>query len=178
VHLVSGPVALPCPPGVQRVSVQTAREMHDAVFQVADTATVIVKAAAVADFRPAVEEREKVKKDRAGLSLELIRNPDILYELGQSRKAGQILVGFAAESSDLEAEGRKKLATKNLDLIAVNNICSDTTGFESDTNQILLIDGEGKVLLPMTGKEQTADMIWDRVVALRRQRQDQSGGGR
>ncbi|MGB5231337.1 MAG: bifunctional phosphopantothenoylcysteine decarboxylase/phosphopantothenate--cysteine ligase CoaBC [Desulfoprunum sp.] len=178
VHLVSGPVALPCPAGVRRVSIQTAREMHAAVSQLADAASVIVKAAAVADFRPAVEEREKVKKDRAGLSLELSRNPDILHELGQTKKEGQILVGFAAESSNLEAEGRKKLATKNLDLIAVNNICSDSTGFECDTNQILLIDREREVLLPMIGKEQTADMIWDRVVELRRQRQEMSGGGR
>jgi len=171
-------VALPCPAGVRRGSIQTAREMHAAVSQLADAASVIVKAAAVADFRPAVEEREKVKKDRAGLSLELSRNPDILHELGQTKKEGQILVGFAAESSNLEAEGRKKLATKNLDLIAVNNICSDSTGFECDTNQILLIDREREVLLPMTGKEQTADMIWDRVVELRRQRQEMSGGGR
>ncbi|MBB5346571.1 bifunctional phosphopantothenoylcysteine decarboxylase/phosphopantothenate--cysteine ligase CoaBC [Desulfoprunum benzoelyticum] len=176
VHLISGPVALPCPPGVERVSVQTAREMHAAVFQLAEKASIIVKAAAVADFRPAVEEREKVKKDKAGLSLQLSRNPDILYELGRNRKEGQVLVGFAAESSNLQAEGRKKLATKNLDLIAVNNINSDTTGFECDTNQILLIDRERDVLLPMTGKEQTADMIWDRVVDLLGKRRDKSGG--
>ena len=177
VHLVSGPVALPCPPGVERVSVQTAREMHAAVFELAETASVIIKAAAVADSRPAVEEQEKVKKDRAGLSLQLSRNPDILYELGRNRKEGQILVGFAAESSNLQAEGRKKLATKNLDLIAVNNICSDTSGFECDTNQILLIDREREDLLPMTSKEQTADMIWDRVVDLRGRRRESSGGG-
>ena len=176
VHLVSGPVALPCPPGVERVSVQTAREMHVAVFQLAEHASVIIKAAAVADFRPAVEEQEKVKKDRTGLSLQLSRNPDILYDLGRSRKEGQILVGFAAESSNLQAEGRRKLATKNLDLIAVNNICSDTSGFECDTNQILLIDREREDLLPMTSKEQTADMIWDRVVYLRGQRRESSGG--
>ena len=176
VHLVSGPVALPCPPGVERVSVQTAREMHAAVFLLAEQASVIIKAAAVADFRPAVEEQEKVKKDRTGLSLQLSRNPDILYDLGRSRKEGQILVGFAAESSNLQAEGRRKLATKNLDLIAVNNICSDTSGFECDTNQILLIDREREDLLPMTSKEQTADMIWDRVVYLRGQRRESSGG--
>jgi phosphopantothenoylcysteine decarboxylase/phosphopantothenate--cysteine ligase len=177
VYLVSGPVSLPCPPGVERVSVQTAREMHAAVFQLAEKASVIVKAAAVADFRPSVEEQEKVKKDRAGLSLQLSRNPDILYELGRNRKEGQILVGFAAESSNLQAEGRRKLATKNLDLIAVNNICSDTSGFECDTNQILLIDREREDLLPMTSKEQTADMIWDRVVDLRGRRRDNGGGG-
>jgi phosphopantothenoylcysteine decarboxylase/phosphopantothenate--cysteine ligase len=177
VHLVSGPVALPCPPGVERVSVQTAREMHAAVFQLAEQASVIIKAAAVADFRPAVEEQEKVKKDRTGLSLQLSRNPDILYDLGRSRKEGQILVGFAAESSNLQAEGRRKLATKNLDLIAVNNICSDTSGFECDTNQILLIDREREDLLPMTSKEQTADMSWDGVVDLRGQRRESSGGG-
>jgi phosphopantothenoylcysteine decarboxylase/phosphopantothenate--cysteine ligase len=170
VQLVSGPVSLACPPGVRRFSVQTAREMHAEVFRHSEESSIIVKAAAVADFRPAVEEPEKVKKGKIQPELLLLQNPDILYELGQKKKDSQILVGFAAESANLEAEGRKKLAAKNLDMIAVNNICAENTGFECDSNQILLIDREEMQLLPMTGKEQTADMIWDRIVELRQRK--------
>ncbi len=164
VLLVSGPVSLPCPFGVRRISVRTAGEMADVVLGIAAESSIIVKAAAVADFRPASEQPEKVKKERIQLTLPLVQNPDILYELGRRKLPGQILLGFAAESSNLEEEGRKKLERKNLDLIAVNNICSAETGFESDNNQILLIDRKGSRLLPMTSKEHTADMIWDEVV--------------
>jgi len=166
VLLVSGPVSLACPFGVQRIDVKTAREMADVVWQHAPESSIIVKAAAVADFRPATEQSEKVKKDRVKPEISLIQNPDILYELGRKKLPGQILVGFAAESSNLEEEGRRKLERKNLDMIAVNNICSTETGFESNRNQILLIDNEGSRLLPMTSKEHTADLIWDRVVAI------------
>ena len=164
VQLVSGPVSLACPAGVQRVSVQTARQMHEEVLRRFEWSSIVVKAAAVADFRPAVEQPQKMKKDQIEKEMQLLQNPDILHELGQRKKAGQILVGFAAESANLEEEGRKKLARKNLDMIAVNNICAENTGFECDSNQILLIDRDQARLLPMTGKEQTADMIWDRVV--------------
>ena len=164
VQLVSGPVSLACPAGVQRVSVQTARQMHEEVLSRFEWSSIVVKAAAVADFRPAVEQPQKMKKDQIEKEMQLLQNPDILNELGQRKKEGQILVGFAAESANLEAEGRKKLARKNLDMIAVNNICAENTGFECDSNQILLIDRDQARLLPMTGKEQTADLIWDRVV--------------
>jgi phosphopantothenoylcysteine decarboxylase/phosphopantothenate--cysteine ligase len=164
VQLVSGPVSLACPVGVQRVSVQTARQMHEEVLHRFEWSSIVVKAAAVADFRPAVEQQQKMKKDQIEKEMHLLQNPDILHELGRRKKEGQILVGFAAESANLEEEGRKKLARKNLDMIAVNNICSENTGFECDSNQILLIDRNQARLLPMTGKEQTADMIWDRVV--------------
>lgn len=170
VQLVSGPVSLACPSGVNRISVQTAREMHAEVFRLFKETSIVVKAAAVADFRPAVEQAEKVKKEQIQPELFLAQNPDILYELGQMRNDKQILIGFAAESANLEIEGRKKLARKNLDIVAVNNICSENTGFECDSNQILLIDREEMRLLPMTGKEQTADMIWDRVVELKQKR--------
>lgn len=175
VLLVSGPVSLSCPPGVRRIAVTTAREMADAVRQEAPGSSIIVKAAAVADFRPAEEHAEKVKKDRIQLEIPLVQNLDILYELGQKKFPGQILVGFAAESSNLEEEGRKKLERKNLDMIAVNNICSEETGFESENNQILLIDRDGSRLLPMTSKEHTADLIWDRIVERIRSRDEYSG---
>ena len=165
VQLVSGPVSLSGPAGIDCTTVTTAREMREAVLARSATATIIVKSAAVADFRPVSEEVEKVKKDKANHSIELVENPDILAELGRCKKEGQILVGFAAESANLEREGRRKLEKKNLDLIAVNSICSDATGFAADTNQVLLIDRDGVEQLPLAEKEQVADMIWDRVVA-------------
>jgi len=171
VELVSGPVSLPRPPGVNVTDVCTARQMRDAVMARSAAASIVVKAAAVADFRPAVEEAEKTKKDAAERRLELVQNPDILEELGQMKKKRQLLVGFAAESGNLEEEGRRKLDKKNLDLIAVNNILSEVSGFESETNQVLLIDRQGMNLLPLADKELVADMIWDRVVELARARQ-------
>lgn len=170
VDLVSGPVTLPRPPGVDVTAVTTAREMREAVLARADAASILVKAAAVADFRPAREAVEKTKKHAAELCLELVQNPDILNELGQRKREGQFLVGFAAETTDLEAEGRRKLAKKNLDLIAVNSIQSDLSGFAVDTNQVLLIDRQGERLLPLASKEHVADMIWDRVLELVRKR--------
>lgn len=164
VILVSGPTALPPPVGVKSVNVQTAIEMYEAVMQYADSATVIIKSAAVADYRAQQVSNEKIKKEKIGSSLELAKNPDILKELGKRKKNGQILVGFAAESSGLEVEGRKKLEAKNLDMIAVNNISSDKTGFEVDNNQILLLRRDGAETLPFTSKNHTADLLLDRVV--------------
>ena len=170
VLLVSGPVSLSCPFGVQRITVSTAREMSEVVQQIAKEASIVVKAAAVADFRPADEHAEKIKKDRIAPEISLVQNPDILLELGKAKLPGQILVGFAAESSNLEEEGRRKLKRKNLDMIAVNNICSPDSGFEADSNQILLIDDNEATLLPMTSKEHTADLLWDRIVELKKRK--------
>ena len=167
VTLISGPTALPCPEGVRRFLVQTAEEMRSAVLEHFPAATVILKAAAVADFRPETTSADKVKKEQATLSLGLTANPDILQELGEKKNAArQLLVGFAAESSNLLSEGKRKLQKKNLDLIAVNNINREDTGFEVDTNQITLIDHENVIELPLTSKERTADLILDHVLAL------------
>jgi phosphopantothenoylcysteine decarboxylase/phosphopantothenate--cysteine ligase len=166
VTLVSGPVALPPPPGVEVIRVETAQEMHDAVMGVRDQATVIVKAAAVADFRPAHRETRKIKKRLTGLSLELAANADILAELGRTRREGQVLVGFAAESGNLEEEGRRKLQEKNLDLVVVNDITRPDAGFDVDTNQVLLIDRGGCRSLMLLSKEQTAEAIWEHILGL------------
>jgi phosphopantothenoylcysteine decarboxylase/phosphopantothenate--cysteine ligase len=166
VTLISGPSALPCPAGVNMVKVQTAMEMYNAVLAHATGCSVIIKAAAVADFRPEKIFEHKVKKEQINTQLTLERNPDILFELGKRKKAGQLLVGFAAESRNLEQEGMKKLQNKNLDLIAVNNISDDSTGFEVESNQVLLIGASGAESLPYTSKLHTADLIWDRVVLL------------
>lgn len=163
VVLVAGPTTLATPAGVQRINVQTAQEMHDAVMQHAESADVVIKSAAVADYRAKSIYKEKVKKDQIGESLELERNPDILLELGKRKRAGQLLVGFAAESASLEEEGKRKLVAKNLDMIAVNNINSDRTGFEVDSNQLLLITAQTTEALPFASKDRTADFLLDRV---------------
>jgi phosphopantothenoylcysteine decarboxylase/phosphopantothenate--cysteine ligase len=166
VTLISGPSVLSCPTGVNLVKVRTAREMFDAVLAHAKNCSVVIKAAAVADYRPETTFKHKVKKEQIDTQLILERNPDILLELGKRKKAGQLLVGFAAESQNLRQEGLKKLQNKNLDLIAVNNISDVNTGFEVENNQILLIGASGTESLPYTSKLHTADLIWDRIVSL------------
>jgi len=164
VTLIAGPSQLSAPAGVERIDVQTACEMYEAVLSHARKASIVIKSAAVADYRAKDVANEKIKKDAIGTSLELEKNPDILLELGKRKKEGQVLVGFAAESSRLIEEGSRKLKAKNLDLIAVNNISSASTGFEVDTNQVVLIGLEGHTTLPFATKEDTADLILDRVV--------------
>ncbi len=168
VTLVAGPVSLPDPPGVRVIRVTTAVEMRDAVRPLAGKMDTIVGAAAVADFRPRTCRARKIKKSRAAISIELERNPDILAELGRSRRSGQILVGFAAESHDHEQEGRRKLVEKNLDLVVVNDILGSRTGFDVETNQVTLLTARESRRLPLLSKEATADRIWDRVVELHR----------
>ncbi len=166
VTLISGPSTLACPTGVNRVKVQTAIDMYNAVLAHVKDCSVIIKAAAVADYRPEKVFEHKVKKEQIETQLALERNPDILFELGKRKKSGQLLVGFAAESRNIQQEGTKKLKNKNLDLIAVNNISSNNTGFEVESNQVLLIGASGAESLPYTSKLHTADLIWDRIVAL------------
>lgn len=166
VTLISGPSSLTCPVGVTMVKVQTAMEMYNAVLAHAESSSVIIKAAAVADYRPEKIFEHKVKKEQIETQLVLERNPDILLELGKRKKAGQILVGFAAESRNLKQEGMKKLQSKNLDLIAVNDISGESTGFEVENNQVLLIGPSGAESLPYTSKLHTADLILDRIVSL------------
>lgn len=169
VVLISGPTALPPPPGIETIRVTTATEMRDAVMDHCRQATVIVKAAAVADFRPARSAEHKMKKNAAVLSLDLTANVDILSQLGDRKKqaGGPLLVGFAAESCDHLAEGRRKLREKNLDLMVVNDILGSDTGFESSTNRVVLLDRNGgEEELPLLAKEEVADRIWGRVVGL------------
>ena len=166
VTLVSGPVALPDPPGVELVRVQSARQMAEAVFARAPQSAVIVKAAAVADFTVAHPAAHKLKKHESSFQLELAQGTDILRELGRSKPARQILVGFAAESQNHLSEGERKLREKNLDLIVVNDILGEQTGFGTETNQVTLLDRHGSVSLPLLSKEDTADRIWDAVRGL------------
>ncbi|MCI5150070.1 MAG: bifunctional phosphopantothenoylcysteine decarboxylase/phosphopantothenate--cysteine ligase CoaBC [Candidatus Electrothrix sp. MAN1_4] len=170
VVLVSGPTHLPAPPGITMVPVQTAAEMAEAVREHASAPNIIIKAAAVADFRPKNISSLKIKKSTAKLELklelELEPTQDILTTLGKEQRSDQVLVGFAAESNNHEAEGRRKLNTKQADLIVVNDILGQQTGFDVDTNQVTLITQEGAEQLELFSKEETANKIWDKVIAL------------
>ncbi len=166
VLLISGPSSLSCPYGVTLLKVRTAQEMFDAVIAHAANSSVIIKAAAVADYRPETVFEHKVKKENIAKTMTLVRNPDILLELGKRKRKGQVLVGFAAESTNLLEEGRRKLLDKNLDLIAVNDISGDTTGFETESNQILVISTTGEETLPHTSKLHSAELLLDRVQLL------------
>ncbi len=166
VTLISGPVCLPPPTGINVVPVVTAREMLEAVREHAPHNSIVVKAAAVADFRPAVECDHKLKKQQSCETIELAMNTDILAELGANRKNDQILVGFAAESCHHQAEGLRKLQEKNVDLMVVNDIIGEKTGFDVDTNQVTIISHDDVLTLPLQSKEETANSIWDRVIRL------------
>jgi phosphopantothenoylcysteine decarboxylase/phosphopantothenate--cysteine ligase len=167
VTLISGPVALEPPHGIRFVSVQTAEEMLQACLKHFEESDVIIKAAAVADYRPAQSEDQKIKRDeRAGLTLELQSNPDILGILG-SRKESRITVGFAAETEDLEANAAKKLKAKNVDLMVVNDVSRTDIGFDQDYNQVTLCyaDGRAEPHAKMD-KLSVAHIILDAVVSL------------
>jgi len=163
VVLISGPTALPVPEGLTFVGVSNAREMHDRVMEYAENATVIVKAAAVADYRPAVESASKLKKRRETMTLSLERNPDIIAELG-ARKGNRVLVGFAMETEDLERNARDKLCAKNMDFIVANNLSEEGAGFRYDTNMVTVLYRDGSVeSLPMMSKMEVAATVLDRI---------------
>ena len=168
VTLISGPTALTPPPGATFVPVQTAEEMREAALQHLPAATVVIKAAAVADYRVANPAGQKIKsKKDEGLTLDLVPNPDILRELA-ARKGRTFLVGFAAETHDLRRHAQAKLAAKGIDLLVANDVSRSGIGFEADDNQVVLIDRwGGEVELPKMSKLAVADAILDRVLALR-----------
>ena len=167
VILVSGPVSLPQPPGVTLVQVRTALEMRKAVFDHLEPATIIVKSAAVADYHVANVPEQKIKKTSARVTLELDPTPDILAELGQ-KKGDRLLIGFAAETENLRQEARRKLRSKNCDMIVANLVGQAGTGFESDTNQVILALSTGEeVELPLASKRDVADRIFDEALKLR-----------
>lgn len=167
VRLVTGPTHLPPPPFVRLVRVETAEQMREAVLEGFQEADVVVMAAAVADFKPEKTLPLKLKKEDAPeLSLKLVPTPDILAELGR-RKGKKILVGFAAETDRVVENALQKLRSKNLDLIAANNVLEPGAGFESDTNIVTLIDGTGKAeKLPLMSKDEVAHRVLDRVVSM------------
>ena len=164
VTLVLGPGAVRPPVGVDVIEVGTAEEMRSAVLAHAADADVVVMAAAVADFRPKLRADRKLKKDDGIPELQLEPTPDILAELGEHRRPGQILVGFAAETNDVERAGRDKLARKGLDLLVANLVGRAGTGFGTDTNDAAILVAEGEdVELRRWTKAELAGGLWDRI---------------
>ncbi|QXE91593.1 bifunctional phosphopantothenoylcysteine decarboxylase/phosphopantothenate--cysteine ligase CoaBC [Geomonas subterranea] len=167
VTLVSGPTCLAPPVGVEVIRVRNAQEMRDAVQGCLSRIDIVIKAAAVADYRPKTRAGEKVKKSQESLCIELEKNPDILAELGAA-KGDRILVGFAAETQDLLRNAGAKLKAKNLDLVVANDVSQEGAGFNVDTNIAKLLFSDGRVEdLPIMGKEELAGVILENVETLR-----------
>jgi phosphopantothenoylcysteine decarboxylase/phosphopantothenate--cysteine ligase len=170
VVLVSAPSGLATPPDVRRVDVGSALEMRDAVLREFTHADVVVKAAAVADFRPARVSEHKIRKEDlgegAGFALELVRNPDILAELCRE-KGARVIVGFAAESHDVIESARRKIARKGCDLLVANDVSGADSGFDVDRNTVSFVWPAGDVeSLPPLSKDEVADHLLDRVAKL------------
>ena len=162
VELISAPVALSTPPGVERTLVETAAQMHEAVMAKVAACDIFVSVAAVADYRPRRAAEEKIKKDAQSLSLELVRNPDILAEVA-AREDAPFTVGFAAETEQLESFAEAKRQAKGLDLIAANRVGIAEGGFESDDNALLLLWSGGSEALPLMDKTALARRLAERI---------------
>lgn len=162
VTLVSGPVALPPPEGVRVILVESAEEMKAALDEVAATADIVIMAAAVADYRVAAPADRKIKKDDAEMEIRLVRNEDILAGLGRRKPAGQVLVGFAAETNDVVAYGLDKLKRKNADLFVANDVSRSDIGFSADDNEVHLLFADGRVeKVEKAAKKRIANAILD-----------------
>lgn len=167
VVLISGPTSLEPPEGVERVNVRTAQEMLEAVQQQFPQSTIAILAAAVADYRPTQAAPNKIKRSAEALVVHLQPNPDILATMGK-QKDGRLLVGFAAETENIAENARKKLVTKNADLIVANDVTAEGAGFDVDTNIVTLFSRDGRdVPLPKLSKAEVAQRILDEVLRLR-----------
>jgi len=170
VTLISGPTQLPVPSGIRFQSVSSALEMRDAVMASLLEATVVIKAAAVADYRPAVRQEQKIKKKDEDFTLKLERNPDIIQEIGE-KKGDRILVGFAMESERLVENAIGKMVAKNMDFIVANDVTKQGAGFQGDTNIISILDRQGDMQeLPLMDKMEAAGFILDKVKTIRESR--------
>jgi phosphopantothenoylcysteine decarboxylase/phosphopantothenate--cysteine ligase len=166
VTLVSGPVSLTPPFGVKLVSITSAHDLFCAVTSVSKEQDIIIKAAAVADYRPVTVSDEKIKKADNDLSLSLARTEDTLQYLGDHKPDSQILCGFAMETSDLENKARAKLVKKNLDMIVANNVKVAGAGFGTDTNVVTFITADSTEQLEIMSKESVAMKLLDRLIAM------------
>ncbi len=164
VTLVSGKTDLAKPAYVNVVDITTAQDMYDAVIAEAESADVIIKAAAVADYRPASVSDNKIKKTDGDMSIPLERTKDILKTLGENKKDGQFLCGFSMETENMIENSRAKLARKNLDMIAANNVKVDGAGFGVDTNILTLITEDDQKQLPIMSKDEAADALLDEII--------------
>ena len=165
VTLVTGRTNLTPPHFVTTIPVQTAQEMFDVFSRLGAEQDIIIKAAAVADYRPKNVASEKMKKKDGDLTVELVRNPDIIQYLGEHRRPGQFLCGFSMETEHMLENSRAKLEKKHLDMIVANNLKQAGAGFGTDTNIVTLITKEGQENLAQMTKAQVADVIFDRILA-------------
>ena len=164
VTLVSGKTAIKSPLFVDVVPVTTAREMYEAVIERSDRQDIVIKAAAVADYRPKTISEQKVKKTDGELSIEMERTDDILKYLGEHKRANQFLCGFSMETEHMLENSRKKLKKKNLDMIVANNVKVEGAGFAGDTNIVTLITADDETQLPLLSKEETAVEIMNKIL--------------
>ena len=165
ITFITGPTFY-LPGQVELIQVETAQEMRAAIGGHFRQADVIIMAAAVSDYRSVKYYPEKMKKDGERITLELVKNPDILLELGRHKRKNQILVGFAAESEDIFANAQKKLIAKNLDLLVLNEISEANPAFGCEENQVYLVRPDGVRKLEKMNKAHIAAVIWDDIVSL------------
>ena len=171
VTLVSGPCAIEPPPFVKLVPIVTAKAMFDAVTSVSFEQDIIIKAAAVADYRPAQVFDDKVKKQEGQMSIELEKTDDILQYLGDNRVPGQFLCGFSMETQNMLGNSRAKLGKKHLDMVAANNLKVAGAGFQGDTNVLTLITQDEDVSLQLMSKEDAANIILDKILSIMKERE-------
>lgn len=172
VTLITGPVALPAVEGVHMIPVTSARDMRQAVMDELPQSDFIIKAAAVGDYRPTECKNDKIKKHDDDMSISLVRNPDILAEIGTKRREDQIICGFSMETQDLLKNSANKLKQKNCDIIVANNLKVKGAGFAGDTNVVTLLYRDGTTEpLELMGKSDVADILLDRLLALRVKKQ-------
>lgn len=170
VTLLSGPVAIEAPQGVKLVPFTTTQELLDRASELAQEQDLLIQAAAPADYRAKEIAPQKIKKQGGEpMTFTLVENPDVAATLGKAKRSGQVFVGFAAETNDVLAHARDKLARKNLDMIVANDVTCPGAGFDVDTNIVTLITKDGQEALPMMSKAEVAQRILDRALALRRE---------
>ena len=169
--LVTGPCAIDPPPFVKTVPVITARDMFEAVTSVSEEQDIIIKAAAVADYRPIHVADEKMKKHDSEMSIELEKTDDILKYLGEHRPPNQFLCGFSMETQNMIGNSRAKLQKKHLDMVAANNLKVAGAGFQGDTNVLTLITQNEEASLKLMSKEDAANVILDKILSILKERE-------
>jgi phosphopantothenoylcysteine decarboxylase/phosphopantothenate--cysteine ligase len=165
VTLISGPVFLSPPEGVEIIRVESAEDMRDAVLDNVSMSTILIMAAAVSDFAPIETKSTKIEK-KDSLSIELLKTPDILEEAAKFKNR-PFIVGFSAETGNRIDRARKKLRSKNVDMIVFNDVSKSGSGFDVDTNEVVIIDKESEIKLPLMSKEEIANILFDRIIELR-----------
>lgn len=171
VTLVSGPVSIQAPPFVKVLPIESAQEMFEAVKKEAPEQDIIIKAAAVADYRPMMIQEDKMKKTEGDMSIPLVRTTDILKYLGEQKRENQFLCGFSMETKDMLTNSRAKLEKKHLDMIVANNVKEEGAGFALDTNKVVIITKEEERELPLMSKEEVADQLLTEILRKLRERQ-------